>query len=146
MSDLVDGKVMSGLVDGKVMSDLVDGKVMSGLVDGKVMSGLVDGKVDILLISETKIENTSPTPQFEIPSSPSRLDRSKHGRSLLSYVNEDIPSKFLPAQSFCTTEWFTVVLKIHKKKWIMFGIYNPTKSLISNHLSTLSRNIEHYLP
>ena len=96
------------------------------------MSDLVDGKVDILHISETKIDNIFLTPKFEISgfSSPYRLDRSKHGGGLLLYVNEDIPSKLLPTQAFGTTECITVEIKIHKKTWIMFGIYNPSKSLI----------------
>ena len=27
---------------------------------------------------------------------------------------------------------------MHNKKWLVYGIYNPDKSLISNHLSHLS--------
>ena len=33
----------------------------------EMLSGLLSGKIDILVISETKIDNTFPTPQFAIP-------------------------------------------------------------------------------
>ena len=52
-----------------------------------MITNLVKGRIDILLISETKIDNTFPTSQFVIPgfSSPFRLDRSEHGGGLLSF-------------------------------------------------------------
>ena len=50
-----------------------------------MISDLVTGNIDILLISETKIDNTFPTSQFAISgfSSPYRLDHSRHGEGLL---------------------------------------------------------------
>ena len=37
---------------------------------------------------------------------------------------------------------------MHNKKWLIYGIYNPDKSLISSHLSHLSRSLynhtQHY--
>ena len=114
----------------------------------EMLSGLVGGKIDILVISETKIDNTFPTPQFAIPgfSSPHRLDRSQHGGGLLLYVNERIPSKILPSQSFGDIECLSVEIKIYKKKWLIFGTYNPKKTFITNHLAILSKYIDHYLP
>ena len=55
----------------------------------------IQNKVDILLISETKLDETFPTRQFSIDgfTSPYRLDRNGFGDGLLAYVREDIPSK-----------------------------------------------------
>ena len=67
-----------------------------------MISDLVKGSIDILLISETKIDDTFPTSQFSIPgfSSPYRLDRcvdGSHGGGLLLYCRTDIPTKkYLP--------------------------------------------------
>ena len=49
------------------------------------LSDLIQGNLDLLLVSETKIDCSFPTTQFLIPgfSSPFRLDRSKYGGGLL---------------------------------------------------------------
>ena len=113
-----------------------------------MVTDLIKGRIDILLISETKIDNTFPTSQFKIPgfSSPYRLDRSEHGGGILLYVREDIPSKQLPSQSFGEIECIIVEMNISKKKWLIYGTYNPNKSLISNHLSILSKTLDQYVP
>ena len=51
---------------------------------------LIKGKVDILLISETKIDEIFLQSQFHIPgfSSPCRLDRTKNGGGILIYIRE----------------------------------------------------------
>ena len=61
------------------------------------LADLVTGKVDILLISESKIDNTFPTTQFVISvfSTPYRLERSLHGGGLLLYIKNKIYSKLL---------------------------------------------------
>ena len=112
-----------------------------------LLADLVKEKLDIILISETKIDTTFPTTQFEIPgySPPHRLDRTAHGGGLLLYKRGDIPSKSLPLVS----ESFECVISeiiISKKKWLVFGIYNPDVQTIKKHLSALEKNLEHYLP
>ena len=59
----------------------------------EMISDLVNGRIDILLISETKIDATFPTSQFEIPgfSSPFRLDRTERGGGLLLYIRGGYP-------------------------------------------------------
>ena len=60
----------------------------------------IQNKVDILLISETKLNETFPTRKFSIDglTSPYRLDRNGFGGGLLAYVREDIPSKFIKTE------------------------------------------------
>ena len=55
----------------------------------------IKGKVDVLMISETKIDETFPSRQFCIEefTPPYRLDQNCHGGGILVYIREDIPSK-----------------------------------------------------
>ena len=59
------------------------------------------GNVDILMISETKLNDAFPEGQFFIAgcSKPYRIDRNFHGGGIISYVRADIPSKRLSAES-----------------------------------------------
>ena len=56
---------------------------------------LVRGNVDILVITETKLDSTFPISRFLIESynEPYRFDRNRNGDGALIYVREDIPSK-----------------------------------------------------
>ena len=109
---------------------------------------IISGKIDIFLISETKIDSTSPTSQFKIPgySSPYRLDRTTHGGGLLLYVREDIPSKVLFPKFPEKIECIPIEFNIFKKKWLLCRTYNPQKSLILNHLATISMYIDQFAP
>ena len=77
-------------------------------------------KIDILLVSETKIDDTFPLAQFCVEgySTPYRLYRTCKGGSLLLYVRDDIPSKqiklkFIENEGF---EGFFVEINLRKKK------------------------------
>ena len=56
---------------------------------------MVNGFVDILLITECKLDDSFPTAQFYMQgySSPFRLDRNSYGGGILLYVREDTPAK-----------------------------------------------------
>lgn len=111
-----------------------------------MLADLISGRIDILFISETKIDSTFPTPQFFIFgfSPPYRLDRSQHGGGLLCYVRSDIPSKLMPSLNNREIECVSIEIKIFKTKWLIMGTYNPCKSLIKRHLLALSNNVDHY--
>lgn len=66
-----------------------------------ILVDLVKDKLDIILISETKIDSSFPNSQFEIQgySPPRRLDRNEHGGGLLLYTRGDIHTKQLPLVS-----------------------------------------------
>ena len=63
----------------------------------EALSSFVTDNIDILLISETKIDSTFPDGQFLITgfSTPFRKDRNANGGGLLLYVTNDIPTKLL---------------------------------------------------
>ena len=56
---------------------------------------LIQGKIDILIITETKLDDSFPTAQFTISgySKPYRLDRNRNGGGVIIYIRGDIPSK-----------------------------------------------------
>ena len=55
------------------------------------------GNVDVLVISETKLDDSFPAGQFKIPgfASPFRLDRNQNGGGIIVFVREDTPVKYL---------------------------------------------------
>ena len=107
---------------------------------------LVKDKVDVLVISETKIDCTFPNEQFKAQgySNPFRLDRNDCGGGLLIYTRNDIPARELTLMHGII-ECIIIELTLSKKKWLIIGAYNPQKSQISDHLLKLGKNLEHYL-
>ena len=84
--------------------------------------------LDILIITETKLDNTFPVSQFHIDgfSKPYRLDRNRNGDGVIIYVREDIPSKILTKHVLPTDiEALFIELNFRKCKWLLSGIYHP---------------------
>ena len=63
----------------------------------ELLAEAVMGNVDILMVTETKIDESFRTSQFVIPgfTSPYHFGRTKDGGGILVYVKENIPSKLL---------------------------------------------------
>ena len=104
-----------------------------------VLSLEVRGSVDILLITETKIDQLFPTKQFLMAgySEPYRLDRNQHGGGLLVYVREDIPSHNLKIRSISNIEALFIEINLRKNKWLLCCSFNPHKNLILTHLNDI---------
>ena len=85
------------------------------LVKGVPVKG-VRGNIDILMISETKLDASFPISQFYINgyTSPYRLDRNGKGGGILVHVREDIPSKLI--SQFPNVEGFFLEINLRKKK------------------------------
>ena len=66
---------------------------------------LIVNNVDILALTETKIDSSFPNAQFRIDgcSAPFRLDRNRSGGGVLICVREDIPWKQLTKHIFQAT-------------------------------------------
>ena len=74
------------------------------------LAEILHKNVDILLISETKIDSSFPTAQFKIEGYTTyRLDRNSNGGGILLYVREDIPSTLLNTRLF---------IEVFVLKWI----------------------------
>ena len=61
---------------------------------------LIKNNVDILMISETKLDESFPDGQFTVKgySKPFRLDRNKNGGGIMLYVREDIPARLISVE------------------------------------------------
>ena len=106
-----------------------------------MLSDLIVGKVDILMITETKLDSSFPDSQILIKgySTPYRLDRNCNGGGILIYIREDIPSKAV--NNKLSIEGLFLEINLRKKKWLLCCTYNPNKNLISNHLNELGRHL-----
>ena len=104
----------------------------------------ISGNVDVLLISETKLDKSFPPAQFIIKgySEPYRLDRNSKGGGLLLYIREDIPSKFIKSDFISEEECMFVELNLRQRKWLLICSYNPNKRNTKTHLSFLSKNLD----
>ena len=103
----------------------------------------VKGYVDVLMISETKIDDSFPVGQFLIEGfcTPYRLDRNSKGGGILLYVREDIPSNLITVD-ISPIESFYVELNLRNNKWLINCSYNPHKSLIGNYLDAVSKTLD----
>ena len=100
--------------------------------------------LDIMLLSETKLNNTFPEGQFFIKgySRPYRLDRTANGGGLILYIREHIPSKIINADFLPKIGGFFIELNLRKSKWLLLCSYNPHKNMIDNHLNAIGRQLD----
>ena len=89
---------------------------------------LIKDNIDILVVTETKVDASFPASQFKIDgfSIPFRLDRTSNGGGIMIYVREDIPSKILNKHKFPSDiEGLFVEINLRKTKWLLFDAYRP---------------------
>ena len=106
---------------------------------------IVKGYIDILLITESKINDSFPTSQFKIEgfARPFRLDRTSRGGGILLYVRQDIPAKELKHIKFAKNiEAMFIEINLRKKKWLLSVSYNPHKSFKHEHLREIGKNLD----
>ena len=112
------------------------------------LSSHITKYVDLLLLSETKLDDSFPTAQFLLNGfcEPHRLDRSSNRGGIPLYVRDDIPSRLLTNYKIKDNlELFFVEVSVRKKKWLLGCSYNPHKNNISNHLHHLNKGLDVYL-
>ena len=101
--------------------------------------------LDLLLVSETKLDDSFPTAQLLMSGfcKPYSLDRCSNGAGLLLYIRQDIPSRLLteykPPEN---VECLCVEINIRKKKWLLCCSYNSHKNNITNHLHHLNQDLD----
>ena len=96
--------------------------------------------IDILIISETKLDDTFPHALYYLEdfSNPYRLDQNSHGGRILVYVRDNIPSNLLRLdQNFENIE-----LELPAKtKWLLSYSYNPHKGNTKQHVSNINKGL-----
>ena len=105
-----------------------------------LFSEQVKDSIDILIVSETKLDDSFPEAQVLMEGFHSpfrfRFDCNINGGGIMLYVREDIPTKLL-SHDFPSVE----EINLHKKKWLINCSYNPHKSNI-NRLNIISRSLD----
>ena len=96
------------------------------------LARFVCNNIDILMVSETKIDDTFPESQFLIESfsKPFRFDRTAKGGGILLYIREDIPCrhiKQIPLNNLF--KGFFVEVNLRSKQWLLGCSYNPLKKI-----------------
>ena len=106
----------------------------------------IQDNIDILMISESKLDKSFPIGQFLMNgySTPFRLDRNSHGGGILLYIREDIPAKLLLVEKDPIESFFVEINLRSKKKWLINCSYNPSKNSLSNHIEALSKSLDIY--
>ena len=102
-----------------------------------LLSFLIGGKVDIILISETKIDGIFPTSQFLMSgfSNVYLLDWNDKGGGIIISVKDNLIAFPVSGFGFSgNTEILCVELNLGKQKWLIFCGCNTHKYLIKNHL------------
>ena len=87
---------------------------------------MVNGYFDVIIVTETKLDNSFPKAQFCIDrfSIPYRLTRNRNGRGLMIYVRDDIPSKMLTKDNLPEdNEAAFIELNSRKCKWLLCATY-----------------------
>ena len=97
----------------------------------------IRGKVDILMVSEIKIDESFPLGQFKIDgfNARFRLDRNNDGGDIMLFVWENIPAELIASET-PLIEGLYVEVKLKKQKWLISCCYNPSKSMTSQHMET----------
>ena len=91
------------------------------------LAELIKGKLDILVITESKLDNTFPEKQFLIPGykKPFRADRNKDGGGVIIFIREDIPCDILLKHSFRENiEAIFIEINLRKNKLLLVGTYH----------------------
>ena len=106
------------------LNRLIFGQININCIRNKfeLLFSLVSNNIDVLLISETKIDNTFPVSQFCVPgySVPFRLDRTGNGGGIMLYVKEHIPCRMLSKFTFeKEIEAFAIEINLRKVKWLL---------------------------
>ena len=106
-----------------------------------MLQEVTGNNIDVLLISETKLDASFPSRQFILDgfTPPYRLDRKQHGEGIMLFIREGIPSKLLN-----TDTSFGVEINLRSKKWLISGSYNTHLNSIQNPLVQLSKKFDFY--
>ena len=103
-----------------------------------MLSSMVKDNIDLLMVSETKLNSSFPQAQFRIEG----YDRNSHGGGILFFIKEDIPTKIICITPLKDFERIFAELNFRGEKVLLCCSYNPHKSLISNHLSILEKILD----
>ena len=103
--------------------------------------------VDVLVLTETKLDDSFPNVQFLVDgfSEPYRYDRNRNGGGIMIYIRDNIPSKLLEKHKFHDDmEGLFVELNFRKVKWLLLGTYHPPSQNDIYYFNQLDKAIDTY--
>ena len=105
-----------------------------------MLSSMVKDNIDILMVSETKLDSSLLQAQFRMEGYAPlfRYDRNSHGVGILLFIRKDIPTKIISTIILKDFEGIFVELNFRKKNVLLFYSYNPHKNLESSEYSRKS--------
>ena len=91
------------------------------------MKLLIKEGIDILILEETKLDETFPGGQFYIDgfSPPFRKDRNRHGGGVMIYIRDDIHAMIIDSDLPKEIEGIFIELNFKNNKWLLLGTYRP---------------------
>ena len=109
---------------------------------------IVKNNVDVLMVSETKLDDTFTTAQFLIEGfqEPIRLDRNKNGGGIMVYIRDGLDAKEIKSHRLKTVEGMFIKLVIRNTKWLIMAGYNPDKKKIGNFLDHVGKKTRYIIP
>ena len=93
------------------------------------LADLIKEKIDVLMISESKIDESFPNSQFFLDRTPYRLHRNTNGRGIMLFVRNDTPSKMISIEHLLTKSLLRKK-NLRKKRWLINCSYNPNNGNI----------------
>ena len=108
---------------------------------------IIQNKVDMLVLTETKIDSSFSNLQFytEVFFLPFRLDRNVHEGGILIYIREDIPCKVLNKHILPEeVDAVFIELNLRKQKWLLCGTYHPPRQKDEYYLYHMGKAIDAY--
>ena len=108
----------------------------------------VKSNIDIIVITETKLDESFPVQQFVVEGyRPSfRQDRDRLGGGVMIIVREDIPCREIcTIDNEVNIEGIFLEFSTRKQKWLLLGGYCNKKSNINTFLSNLGSSLDIHL-
>ena len=108
---------------------------------------MVEGNIDILVVGETKLDDTFPVNQFVLNgfSKPYRKDRNMHGGGVMIFVHDDIPSKSVNNHTFPDDiEAMLVQINLKKIQFLLLGGYHPPSQSENYFFNSISMALDMY--
>ena len=108
----------------------------------------VINNIDVLVITETKLDETFSTANFMIDgfSKPYRRDRTINGGGILIYVRENIPSKQLNDRHRPgDIEGIFVEINFRLSKWLIFDSYHSPNQPDEYYFNKVSNSLDIYI-
>ena len=108
---------------------------------------IIIGHIDILVITESKLDISFPLNQFDIDGfTQYRSDKNANSGGVIIYVRDDIACREIKDHILeKDTEGIFLEINLRKNKWLIFGGYNNKKSNIGVYLENLGKTLDTYI-